>query len=340
MSAPVLFGTTLNGLVFSEFDMPSLAARFRLAADAGCFDFLEYSPRQGEVEEVQRWSETVGLPIRAGSHAYTMARDEKLAEWHIDLCGRFGSSLHNMQIRARDADGCLVSDDEVARLFVSFSEKASKHGVAIAFEIHINMWSEEFDRVARVAALTARMGWPLNVTLDHSHCLFKWKNEREKQIDERAGRTDIDYKRLDPENPDSYYREWLDEGWVRHVHARSVSPSNLPNMFARHPNGSWGRGVQYPFVRPQPGEWHSDWSEEQLGAWKSLTTAILRHTASQAGGFEQVTAEFIPGIDYGAGAKYSLAENNVSCVHWLRETLALIRTGPGENPKLLVGGSS
>ena len=55
--------------------------------------------------------------------------------------------------------------------------------------------------------------------------------------------------------------------------------------------------------------------------WKEVLRRLIRHHARDAGSrLGQITTEFIPGIDYGAGAKYSIFENSIACARWLRDT--------------------
>ena len=35
-------------------------------------------------------------------------------------------------------------------------------------------------------------------------------------------------------------------------------------LVVRHPDGSIGRGVQYPFIKPLEGEYHEDWDEDKI----------------------------------------------------------------------------
>ena len=86
-------------------------------------------------------------------------------------------------------------------------------------------------------------------------------------------------------------------------------------------DGSSGRGVQYPFIEPEPGEYVAPWDESKLEPWKEVVKQMFAyqatHTDSPLG---QVSTEFIPGPDYGAGHGYSQFEHSVACASWLRET--------------------
>ena len=47
---------------------------------------------------------------------------------------------------------------------------------------------------------------------------------------------------------------------------------------------------------------------------------MRHHAADPAGKLGQISTEFIPGTDYGEGCKYSLFDQAIACVEWMRET--------------------
>jgi len=51
---------------------------------------------------------------------------------------------------------------------------------------------------------------------------------------------------------------------VGHAHARPAVPANPRNIWGHHPDGTVGRGIQYPFREPAPGARHSPWDETRL----------------------------------------------------------------------------
>lgn len=56
---------------------------------------------------------------------------------------------------------------------------------------------------------------------------------------------------------------------------------------------------------------------------------MLRHHASSAEStLQHISTEFLPGIDYGGGARYSIFDNNVACAVWLRDEWARAKTSP------------
>ena len=49
-------------------------------------------------------------------------------------------------------------------------------------EVHVNMWSEDFLRVSEVGQIVESMGLPFQITLDHSHIIFKIDNPIEQKV--------------------------------------------------------------------------------------------------------------------------------------------------------------
>ena len=105
------------------------------------------------------------------------------------------------------------------------------------------------------------------------------------------------------------------------MHARSVIPNNPKNIKARHPDGSVGRGVQYPFIKPLPGQYHTEWDESKLSHWKEVIIKMLKYHFKNNSPLECISTEFIPATDYGEDNTYSLFDNAVACANWMREEM-------------------
>jgi len=192
--------------------------------------------------------------------------------------------------------------------------------------VHVNMWSERFARVAAVAEIVERRGAKFNITFDHSHVIFKIGNEGELDVEDNRADIAAGRLELDPDRPGNISDLWIGRNWVSHAHARPAVPANPVNVWARHPDGRFGRGIQYPFLRPAPGEWHADWDAARLEPWKEVLRRMMRHKAAHPESrLRMITVEMIPGIDYGAGAKYSIFDHSVAVAQWLRETWAGIK---------------
>lgn len=327
MPKELLFGIQTNGIKHTHYDpMPDIDTRFRMVKEAGVFDYVDKTPAPHEVQEFLAARDKYGIPVRAGGWFYVLGRDEELMESNLKLGKELGSLVHNTQIMTHHADGHVVTDDEVIDMYLRSQEWGDKYGVTPCFEVHVNMWSEDFRRVERVARAVEARGVKYNMTLDHSHVIFKIDNPLEQEIFDL--RPDVEAGRLvlDPYKPGNVCDTWIRSNWVRHTHARAAVPNNPKNYLAMHPDGTYGRGIQYPFKEPKPGEYHAIWQEERLEPWKEVIRNLMRfHASNPDSCLGQISTEFIPNTDYGEGGRYSLFEQAVACVEWMRASWDKIR---------------
>ncbi len=331
MSDSLLFGIQTNGIKHAHSDpMPDIDTRFAMVREAGIFDYVDKTPDPHEVDDFRRASEKYGLPIRAGGWFYTIGADEALLEKNLKLGQQLGSVVHNTQIKLHNSAGRVVSDEELVQTCLSAAELGERYGCAPCFEVHVNMWSEDFARIARIAHLIEAQGCEFNMTLDHSHVIFKMDNPDEQKIfatDEQITRGELV---LDPFSPGNVISQWIESGWVRHCHARSAIPANPRNPAAKHPDGSIGRGIQYPFKEPMADEYQHPWSEAALEPWKEGIRQMMRYRSTdKSAKLGQISTEFIPNTDYGEHCRYSLFEQAIACVEWMRETWKDIEANPG-----------
>jgi hypothetical protein len=325
MANDLLFGIQTNGIKHGEADgMPDIDTRFRMVRDAGVFDYIDKTPAPDEVEQFRKASAKYGLPVRAGGWFYTLGGDDDdLLRHNLELAKDLGSTVHNVQVTAKNAAGTPVTNQDVVDFYMYAYELGEKLGVEPCFEVHINMWSEDFRRIAPVARMVEAKGVPFRMTLDHSHVIFKIDNPDEQDIVGIREDVSVGYLVLDPTQPKAVTTEWIEAGWVRHCHARAAVPNNPKNTLMSHSDGSPGRGVQYPFVQPKPGDYHAPWSEEKLELWKTVIRQVMAfHAKDPSATLGQISTEFIPNPDYGGGCKYSLFEQGVACAVWMREEWA------------------
>ncbi|HEY1709554.1 MAG TPA: hypothetical protein VGG10_14900 [Rhizomicrobium sp.] len=318
MSKELLIGIQEAGImntVFNEFDTDT---KFRMVKESGVFDYIDKTPTPADGILYKRASEKYGVPMTAGGWFYLLGRDEPLLQWHLQMAKEYGTRVQNVQIFTHHADGHAVTDEEVAQAYLRAAEIGEKNGVTPCFEVHVNMWSEHFGRVERVAKLVENRGIRFNMTLDHSHVIFKIDNPEDQNV--QGMRADIETGRLelDPRKPDAVTQKWIDANWVRHMHARPAAPNGPRNIWAMV-EGKPGRAIQYPFIEPKPGEWHSEWNEEALEPWKKVVRDLLTHHATDPDSkLATISTEFIPWPDYGGNAKYSLFEHSIACARWIR----------------------
>ncbi len=242
--------------------------------------------------------------------------------------------MHNMMLFKQHADGRLLTDEEVAGFYLRAYEIWQAQGIEISAEVHVNMWSEDFRRIAPVARAVQSRGIPFNFTLDYSHIIFKIGNAGEQAVS--GIRDDVETGRLvlDPFEPGNLCEEWLSMGIVRWLQVRGVAPNGPRNLWSKvdpaipnpgviddHPRaGEYGRGILYPFSRPRPGEWHSEWFAYKLELAKEVVRKVLlSHRKSADSGLSFITTELTNLPDYGDGARFSLIGHNAEIARYVRK---------------------
>jgi len=315
------FGCTAGGATHQDTNIPDITTKVKMVKEAGVFDFIDRTPPDEEFRDLLKASDKYDLPVLASGWFYTLGRDEPLFEQNIHKARLLGTTVHNVQVMTKHVDGHVATNEEVAEFYVRAHEIGMRQGVVPCFEVHVNMWSEHLGRVKQVAALVKKRGLPFYMTLDHSHVIFKIDNPKEQMVQDMKAEIDAGRLILDPAKPGNVAKKWIDANFVHHAHARCAVPANPINTWAKHPDGSCGRGIQYPFIKPKPGEYvEDDWDEKRLEPWKRVVRDLLAHHAThEASPIRQISCEHIPAVDYGAGHKYSIFEQNVACARWMRE---------------------
>ncbi len=324
--AALQIGINLDGvLVHDGLSTPQAQTRMAWVKHCGAFDYIEKNidPTEDFAPYFQ-WVEQHGVPIRVFGGIFCAHQDEHRMRWGLRTGGPLGAKIFNMQLYARRSDGREISDREVADFFLEAMEHGSQSGCLPSLEVHVDMWSERFARVEAVANLLAQSNVDLRLTLDHSHLIFKIDNPEELGLSSVEPGSDGGRHRLAAGNPKAFYTQWLKSGWVVHAHARSVATGVAHNPRARRTRELQGRAIQYPFVQPGTGQFHSDWNEQRLQEWKAAVRELLVHMRQQKSP-QQISCEFIPFADYGGGARYSIWDNNLACAQWLREEWATIQ---------------
>lgn len=318
---PLPIGINLDGvLVHDGLPTPDTPTRLRWIREAGVFDYVEKNidPRE-DFAPYRDWIAEHGTPIGVFGGIFCAGRDEGTLHWGLRTGGELGARLFNIQLFARHADGHELSDREVADWYLDAYDHGSRSGCLPSMEVHVDMWNERFARVEAVGNLLARTHVPLRLTLDHSHLLFKMGNARELA---RSGLQDMPHgarSLLSPEQPGCLYQQWLANGWVVHAHARSVAPGLAGNPALHNVQGQPGRAIQYPFIRPAEGSFHSPWQEEALAPWKNAVQHLLHRMKAQPQSAPgQISCEFLPFADYGGGGRYDIWQNNIACARWLQ----------------------
>ena len=307
-------------------DLP-VEEQFRLVKDSGVFDYFDRLPPREELDEYLRCSAKYSLPIHTFTWFYQLGRDEPLIEQNLDTGKEAGGEVHNVMIFENHSDGHVLSDEEIVEVYLRTYDSAKRRGITPSFELHVNMWNEDFRRVERVANQVRGRGIPFHFTLDYSHVIFKIENPEEQ---DRSGiRDDVAAGKLilDPFEDGNLCDRWLSMGMVLWAQLRPAAPNGPKNIWAHGENGEIGRGIQYPFTRPKPGEWHSEWYAYKVEPSKeAMRKTLTYHLMNPDSPLRYITTEMINLPDYGMNAKYSLIEQNIQCAKWIRATWKQLST--------------
>lgn len=297
---------------------------FRIVSETNTFDYVDKTPPEDEIDLYRKYSERYNLPILCGGWFYTIGSDDHLLFRHLENAAKLGTLFHNVQIKAKHADGYDATNEQIVDIYLKAFEHGDRLGCQPCFELHINMWSENFMRIFEVAEEIERRGVPFRMTLDHSHIIFKMDNEFEMNLFNLSHNIKNGSLILDPYIKGNVAQKLIYRNYVSLLHARSVIPNNPKNIMASHPDGSVGRGVQYPFVEPMEGQFHSTWEERKLEPWKEVVRQLLDyHFEGESSPLKFISTEFIPATDYGAGNTYSLLNNSIACAKWIKREIAV-----------------
>ncbi len=311
----------------------SIDEQFRMVKEAGVFDYFDRLPLPSQLGQYHAAMAKYDLPVHTASWFYRLGRDDALLADNLILCKEVGAACHNIMTFTQHADGHVLTDDEIVSHYLTTYDAAMKLGVEPSFELHVNMWTEDFRRITPIARRIEAQGIPFNFTMDYSHVVFKIGNPVE--LDISGVREEVEAGRLvlDPFEDDSLCDQWLDLGIVRWTQLRTVGPNQPMNLWC--PNdpeapsgdtlayGPYARGIQYPVIKPAPGEWHSPWHAYMVEPSKEAIRKVLRHHAENPSSrLRYITTEMINLPDYGLGAKYNLFEQNVACARFIRQAWA------------------
>lgn len=354
---PFLIGCNGRGVQPSSLTTPvglselPIREQFRLVKEAEVFDYFDRLPLRSNLHEYTQAMAEFDLPVHTCSWFYRLGNpaEEQLLLDNLKICREVSAQVHNIMTFTHHADGHKLTDNEVVTHYLHVYDAGMALGVAPSFELHVNMWSEDFLQVERVTRAVQERGIPFHFTLDYSHVNFKIGNSKELELSgvkEAVERGEVE---LDPFAPDNLCQRWLDMGIVCWTQLRSVAPNQPPNLWHRlddvevdsslpYPattpsvTEEYARGIQYPIMKPAPGEWHSPWSAYQLEPSKEAIRLALRyHITHPDSPLRFITTEMINLPDYGLGARYNLLQQNIEAAKFVRrawdETVALHAAG-------------
>ena len=294
--------------------------QFRLVNETGAFDCFDRLPLRTQMAEYEAAIAEFNLPVHTASWFYRLGEDEALLAHNLRICQAIGARCHNIMTFKHHRDGHVLDDAEITDHYLRVYDDAMSLGVEPSFELHVNMWTEDFLRVREVARRVQAHGVPFHFTLDYSHVNFKIGNPAEQELSGVRELVESGELVLDPFEPGSLCEQWLDMGIVRWAQLRAAGPNQPLNLWHRNEDGSPGRGIQYPMLRPGPGEWHSPWHAYLLEPSKEAIRKVLAyHHAHPHSPLRHLTTEFINLPDYGLGAGYDLLAQNVAAARFMRQ---------------------
>jgi len=314
----------------SEIELPVME-QFRLQKESGLWDFVDRIPASDkELDEYIKASQHYNLPVLTGSWTYTLGVDEDKIKANIERTREVDAKFHNLMVWAKHADGHYVTDEEVAVSYLNTYEYAEARGITVTYESHVDMWSEDFRRVLKVASLVEKHGVPFNFCMDYSHCIFKIENEVEHAVSQMRGDAEA-IRKLDPFNDDSFADEWLQRNMVHWTQVRPAAPNGPVNWLAFE-SGPWdglgydrpGRSIQYPFSLPKPGEWHTDvWHAHKLACTKELVRKVIdQYLSTDDSNMRVMTIDNINLGAYGLGWGYDMFADSCLVAKFVRELYA------------------
>lgn len=328
MTMPILLGCAGRGVQNSRPGNPvslnelPVDEQFRLVVESGVFDFFDRLPLSDKVDDYIAAVQKYSFPVLGSAWTYRIGDQEmEVLERNLKNCALTGVRYHNMMVLTHHEKGHVVRDEELIELYLKAFDLGDKYGVEIGFEVHILMWSEDFRRVTLIAEKIRSRGVPFNFVMDYSHCIFKMANPAEQEIS--GIRQDVlDGKViLDPFEPGNLADEWLGQNMVWWQQNRPAVPNGPVNKWALGEDGLPGRGVQYPFLKPNKGEWYEEWHAYLLEPTKEVIRKTLRHHLSnKESPLKLMTVDYINLPDYGLGVEYNTLENSIAVGKFIRET--------------------
>lgn len=329
---PFLLGCNGRGVQRSSRENPvsleelSIHEQFRLVKESGVFDYFDRIALRSNIDEYLRAIDTFDLPVHSASWFYRLGEDDALLLDNLQICKEIGARCHNIMTFKHHADGHVLSDQEIVDHYLHVYDEGMKLGVEPSFELHVNMWTEDFLRVSAIADQVQALGVPFNYTLDYSHVVFKMNQPAElalSGVDQLVAEGKLV---LDPFEENSLCDEWLSKNIVKWTQLRTVAPNQPANLWHKNEDGQFARGIQYPILKPEEGEWHSPWSAYLLEPSKEAIRKVLRyHITHPESPLRYITTEMINLPDYGLGARYDLFEQNVAAARFIRKAWAEIQ---------------
>jgi hypothetical protein len=310
MAEPMFIGVDIDGLPGNGGSRRARQADgFRVAAEAGVFDFVEiHATAAAHLKPFFELVDRYALPIRVIDGTWGVGGDEANAKHLIDAGSRVGGKVLNVRLAGHRDDEPSPSDEQVVAFWLQLCEWGDRAGCVPSLDACF-VSGRDRTRIARLGERLALMGAPFRVTLDHSDLL----------IDEEALRgpaaQDAD---ATPEGGTharasaQRHADWIDRGWVYHVRTRgALSPAA-------------GRGrtgaLPVPVEHPESSAIPQLWAKARAEAWRRGLHQLIHWQASELRPrLRQITCAFASPTGRRSGGGLDALRDNVACARWLRD---------------------
>ncbi|WP_118185679.1 xylose isomerase [Paraburkholderia phosphatilytica] len=285
--------------------------RFRMAAEAGVFDFVEtQATAGGDLRPYFDLVDRYALPVRVIDGTWGIGRDEALAKDVIDAASRVGSKVLNLRLPAQANGAEPLSDDDVVAFYLRLCEWGDRVGCVPSLDA-CSVSRRDRTRVARLGERIARAGFPFRVTVDHADLPCS-DVQTHIQANTEAN-THPNHADAQRDASSALHADWIDRGWVYHVRTRGV-----PTRAARRAR------IDTPASRSLRGDAHVTpqlWAVTRAEGWKRELRQLIRWQANELRPrLRQITCAFASPAGRRGDAGRDALSDNVACAHWLRDT--------------------
>ncbi|CAM2155702.1 Xylose isomerase [Pararobbsia alpina] len=314
MAEPMFIGVDVGGAMpgaSGNTRRSRQADHFRLAAEAGVFDFVETHASAGDdlapyFDLVDRYA----LPVRVIDGTWGIGRDEAKAKDVIDAGSRVGGKVLNLRLCGHRADGALLSDDEVVAFYLRLCEWGDRVGCVPSLDA-CSVSKRDRTRVTRLGERITNAGAPFRVTLDLSDLP---PLSHGASNDAGATRGDLSpISACSAQASDTPHSDWIAQGWVYHVRTHGLLSRTARKTRAAR---TAARGIHAP-----PPVTSQVWAVNRAEGWKRELRQLIRLQANELRPWlRQITCAFASAPGQRRDAALDALSDNVACARWLRDT--------------------
>ncbi|MFP6560486.1 hypothetical protein WJ542_19620 [Paraburkholderia sp. B3] len=309
MAEPMFIGVDIDGLPGNGGSRRARQADgFRVAAEAGVFDFVEiHASAAAHLKPFFELVDRYALPIRVIDGTWGVGGDEANAKDLIDAGSRVGGKVLNVRLAGR-RDDAPPSDEQLVAFWLQLCEWGERAGCVPSLDACFASGRDR-TRIARLGDRLALMGAPFRVTLDHSDLLIK-----EEALQAPAAQ-DADTMLAGTSHARAVaqrHADWIDRGWVCHVRTRGA--------LSRSAGKGRAGTASAPGERSGSPAAPQLWAKARAEGWRRGLHQLIHWQASELRPrLRQITCAFASPAGRRNGAGLDALRDNVACARWLRD---------------------